>query len=71
MQYSSRSIGVSNRGGGEDSVQDEEFTVKEFDMVFRTLEILKQQVMDVDPNIVRSMQIRRDRESFRKIRKNI
>lgn len=43
-----------------DNVQIKEFSIKEYEIIFQTLEALKQQVMDADPNIDRSMQVRRD-----------
>jgi hypothetical protein len=44
----------------QDNVQVNEFTLKEFEDIFRAVEVVKQKIMDADPNLERSMQIRRD-----------
>jgi hypothetical protein len=36
-----------------------EILIKEVEQMFRTLETVKQQIMDLDPNVERSMQVRR------------
>jgi hypothetical protein len=41
-------------------VQVNEFTLNEFEDIFRAVEVVKQKIMDADPNLDRSMQIRRD-----------
>jgi hypothetical protein len=43
-----------------DNVRVKEFTLKEFEDVFRAVEVVKQKIMDADPNLDRSMQIPRD-----------
>jgi hypothetical protein len=37
-----------------------EFTRKEFEGIFRAAEVVKQNIMDADSNLDRSLQIRRD-----------
>jgi hypothetical protein len=43
-----------------DNMQVKEFTLKEFEDIVRAVEVVKQKIMDADPNPDRSMQIRRD-----------
>jgi hypothetical protein len=47
---------------GEGCVSMEIFT-KEFEHMFRNLETVKQQIMDLDPNVGRSMLVRRTLEN--------
>jgi hypothetical protein len=46
---------AENNAEERDNVQ-----VKEFEDIFQAVEVVKQQIMDADPNFDRSMQIRRD-----------
>jgi hypothetical protein len=43
-----------------DNVQVKEVTLKESEDFFRAIEIVKNNIIDADPNLDRSMQIRRD-----------
>jgi hypothetical protein len=45
---------------GLDNVQVKEVILKEFERFFRAVKVLKQKIMDADPNLDRNMQIRRD-----------
>jgi hypothetical protein len=40
-----------------------EILIKEFEQMFRNLETVKQQIMDLDPNVERSMLVRRTLEN--------
>jgi hypothetical protein len=56
-----RAIEEADNGAEErDNVQVKEFTLKEFEDIFRAVEVVKHKIMDADPNLDRSMQIRRD-----------
>jgi hypothetical protein len=44
----------------QDNVQAKEFTLNEFEDIFRVVEVVRQKIMDADPNLDRSMQIRGD-----------
>ncbi|XP_044522035.1 uncharacterized protein LOC123238854 [Gracilinanus agilis] len=43
-----------------DNVQMKEFTLKEFEDIFQAVEVMKQKIMNADPNVSRSIQIRQD-----------
>ncbi len=47
----------------EEMTKTKEFTIKEFDSIFRTFEDGKQMIMDADPNVERAMQVRRQIEN--------
>jgi hypothetical protein len=51
---------ADNDAEERDNVQLKEFTLKEFEDIFRAVEVVKQQIMDADRNFDRNMQIRRD-----------
>ena len=46
----------------EPETQTKEFTIKEFDAIFRHFETGKQMIMDADPNVERSIQVNRQVE---------
>ncbi|KAM9033903.1 uncharacterized protein LOC105749892 [Sarcophilus harrisii] len=43
-----------------DNMQMKEFTLKEFEDLFRAAEVMKQKIMNADPNVSRSIQIRQN-----------
>jgi hypothetical protein len=51
---------ADNDAKERDNVQVKEFTFKEFGYIFRAVEVMKQKFMVGDPNLDRSMQIRRN-----------
>jgi hypothetical protein len=46
-----------------DNTQAKEFSLNKFEDVFRAVEVVKQKIVDADPNAERSMQIHRDVDS--------
>jgi hypothetical protein len=51
---------ADNDAEERDTVQVKEVTLKNFQDIFRAVEVVKQEIMDADHNLNRSMQIRRD-----------
>jgi hypothetical protein len=51
---------ANNDAEERDNLQVKEFTPKELEDIFRAVEVMKQKIMDTDPNLDRSMQIHRD-----------
>jgi hypothetical protein len=51
---------ADNEAEGRDDVQVKDLILKELEDIFRAVEFLKQNIMDADRNLDRSMQIRRD-----------
>jgi predicted RNA-binding protein with RPS1 domain len=46
-----------------DGCVSKEILIKELDQMFRNFETVKQQIMDLDPNVERSMLVRRNLEN--------
>ncbi|XP_051842461.1 uncharacterized protein LOC127554692 [Antechinus flavipes] len=51
---------ASNDLKESDNMQMKEFTLKEFEDLFRAVEVMKQKIMNADPNVSRSIQIRQN-----------
>jgi hypothetical protein len=52
--------GADSDAEERDNLQVKEFSLEEFEDIFRAVEFVKQKIMDADPNLDRSMQIHRD-----------
>jgi hypothetical protein len=55
-----RAIEADNDIEERDNMQVKEFTLKEFEDIFRAVEVVNQKIMVADPNFDRCMQIHRD-----------
>ncbi|XP_007498102.2 tigger transposable element-derived protein 1-like [Monodelphis domestica] len=51
---------IDNDTEEADNKQMKEFTLKEFEDIFQALEVVKQKIMDADPNVDRRIQIHQD-----------